>query len=450
MRVACIGGGTGGPLLRHLDEAARPLARGRRLRAQPRRRHLRLGRRPLRRGPRQPRRERPRLRRVDPRELRLLGRRRRRVQGRAHRLRRPRLLRHRPDEALLLLQARARELGVDLRFQNDIPESQIESSRRDYDLVVSSDGLNFRTRTLYADHFQPNVDIRKCKFVWLGTRQKFLDAFTFIFKETEKGWLWPRLPVRRRHRDLHRRMLGGDLERLRLRRHVPGSIDRHLRGDLRRRARRHHPHLQRQAHPRLGRISFPRVLCENWWYRTSSCMGDAAATAHFSIGSGTRLALDSGHRARHLPPQRAHPRRRVRAVPERPPPRRPPPPVGGAQLDGVVRGDRALLRPRPRAVHLLAPHPLPAHQPREPPPPRRGLARTAPSAGSSAAPDGGPNAAARRPMFAPFTLRGMSSRTASSSRRWPSTRPSTASPTDWHLVHLGERAKGGAGLVSPR
>ena len=91
---------------------------------------------------------------------------------------------------LMLLQARARELGVELRFQTSVSEKEIEQLARDHDIVVASDGLNSLTRNKYAEHFRPDVDVRRCKFVWLGTKQKFDDAFTFIFKETDKGWLW--------------------------------------------------------------------------------------------------------------------------------------------------------------------------------------------------------------------------------------------------------------------
>jgi anthraniloyl-CoA monooxygenase len=91
---------------------------------------------------------------------------------------------------LMLLQARARGLGVELRFETEVGEGDIESLAREHDLVVASDGLNSKVRTRYAEHFKPDVDVRRCKFVWLGTHQKFDDAFTFIFKETEAGWVW--------------------------------------------------------------------------------------------------------------------------------------------------------------------------------------------------------------------------------------------------------------------
>ena len=89
---------------------------------------------------------------------------------------------------LMLLQQRARELGVQLCFQTDIGSAG--DLAKSYDLVVAADGLNSRTRSEFAAHFKPAVDTRKNKFVWLGTHQKFDDAFTFIFEETEHGWIW--------------------------------------------------------------------------------------------------------------------------------------------------------------------------------------------------------------------------------------------------------------------
>jgi anthraniloyl-CoA monooxygenase len=90
---------------------------------------------------------------------------------------------------LILLQERARELGVDLRFETEFDERR--AYRKDYDLVVASTGSTRKTRaTIFADTFKPDIDMRACKFVWLGTHQKFDDAFTFIFEKTEHGWVW--------------------------------------------------------------------------------------------------------------------------------------------------------------------------------------------------------------------------------------------------------------------
>ena len=89
---------------------------------------------------------------------------------------------------LLLLQQRARELGVELRFETEVASAAPYMQR--YDLVVASDGLNSKARSEFAEVFKPDIDVRRCKFVWLGTCQKFDDAFTFIFEKTEQGWVW--------------------------------------------------------------------------------------------------------------------------------------------------------------------------------------------------------------------------------------------------------------------
>ncbi len=88
---------------------------------------------------------------------------------------------------LNILQDRCLELGVDLVFETDVTDDQAVAAQYNADLVIASDGLNSRIRTRYADTFRPDVELRNCRFVWLGTRQTF-DAFTFAFEQTEHGW----------------------------------------------------------------------------------------------------------------------------------------------------------------------------------------------------------------------------------------------------------------------
>ena len=107
---------------------------------------------------------------------------------------------------LLLLQERARELGVDLQFQS--PFASAEEHRHDYDVVVACDGINSLVRTEFADVFRPDIDTRLCKFIWLGTHQKFDGAFTFIFERARLD-VNPRLPVRRRYGDGDRGVRNG-------------------------------------------------------------------------------------------------------------------------------------------------------------------------------------------------------------------------------------------------
>ena len=88
---------------------------------------------------------------------------------------------------LNILQDRARELGIGLAFECEIDPDMEQF--QDCDLIIASDGLNSKIRKAYAEEFQPDIDMRKNKFVWLGTHKLF-DAFTFIFEKTEHGWIW--------------------------------------------------------------------------------------------------------------------------------------------------------------------------------------------------------------------------------------------------------------------
>ena len=87
---------------------------------------------------------------------------------------------------LNLLQDRARTLGVTLRFETEV--TGVEAFG-DADLIVASDGINSQTRNQHAPVFQPDIDVRPNRFIWLGTHKAF-DAFTFAFEQTEHGWIW--------------------------------------------------------------------------------------------------------------------------------------------------------------------------------------------------------------------------------------------------------------------
>jgi len=84
-----------------------------------------------------------------------------------------------------IFQRRATELGVDLRFETEVGDP--DDYAKNYDLVVGADGVHSVTRETHAAHYNARIDVRKCRFIWLGTRKK-LDAFTFAFKETPWGW----------------------------------------------------------------------------------------------------------------------------------------------------------------------------------------------------------------------------------------------------------------------
>src|SRR5262249_13524296 len=88
---------------------------------------------------------------------------------------------------LEILQNRARELGVEMRFETEVnPDSGV---LKDFDLVIASDGINSKFRTAFAADFKAEIETRRNHFIWYGTHQRFT-AFNFIFKKTEHGWIW--------------------------------------------------------------------------------------------------------------------------------------------------------------------------------------------------------------------------------------------------------------------
>ena len=194
---------------------------------------------------------------------------------------------------LNILQARCEQLGVELVFERDA-ESDLEFP--DADLIIASDGFNSRIRNRYPEVFQPDLVTRPNRYIWLGTN-KLYDAFTFDFRRTEHGWFQAHIYkfddrtstfiVETTEEAFEAYGLGkldqdGSIafcERL-----FAEVLDgaklmtnaRHLRGS--------------------AWLNFQRLICGRWSHFNGRShvvlMGDAAHTAHFAIGSGTKLALD--------------------------------------------------------------------------------------------------------------------------------------------------------------
>jgi 2-polyprenyl-6-methoxyphenol hydroxylase-like FAD-dependent oxidoreductase len=183
---------------------------------------------------------------------------------------------------------RAIDLGVRIQFEREVEDlSQLPAA----DLIVACDGVNSRLRRLHADQFETSLQAGRNKYIWLGTTKVF-DAFTFAFVETVAGWIW-----------FHAYGYGGDAstcivecspetwrglgfdtlgldESIAL---LERTFDRYLDG-----------------HPLIGQggdlartpwLSFREVTNGRWHHHNLVLMGDAAHTTHFTIGSGTRLAL---------------------------------------------------------------------------------------------------------------------------------------------------------------
>ena len=344
---------------------------------------------------------------------------------------------------LILLQQRARELGVDMRFETTFKTA--EEYRKEYDLVVGCDGLNSIVRSEYQDTFKPDIDVRKCKFIWLGTHQKFDDAFTFIFEKTEHGWMWAHvyqfddntatfivetLPETWDKWGFEQMTKEETVETCRK------IFEKHLGG---------HDLMSNAAHLRGSAvwIQFPRVICEKWYHENVVLMGDAAATGHFSIGSGSRLAFDSAIALAeylHSEPdmqsafERYQAERRVEVLRLQSAARN--------SLEWFEQVERYLdLDPTQFAYSLLTRSQRISHENlrlRDP----QWLASAEDWFQQQAGGQKG-----RRPMFAPFKLRGMELKNRIVVSPMAQYKAVDGCPTDWHLIHYAERAKGGAGMV---
>ena len=194
---------------------------------------------------------------------------------------------------LNILQARCEELGVKLVFETDV---QSDTQYPDADLVIASDGINSRIRNQYQHIFKPDIVVRPNRFIWLGTHKLF-DAFTFAFEKTEHGWFQAHIY---KFDDTTTTFIVECPEHVWLA-HGLDTADqaqsiafcekvfadtlggatlmtnaRHLRGS--------------------AWMNFQRVKCEQWSHFNGNShvvlMGDAVHTAHFAIGSGTKLAIE--------------------------------------------------------------------------------------------------------------------------------------------------------------
>jgi anthraniloyl-CoA monooxygenase len=186
---------------------------------------------------------------------------------------------------LRLLQERARSLGVAMRFRTEITD--IEALAGDADLVVAADGANSRVREIYGQSFKPEIDWRPNKFSWMGSTRP-LDAFNFFFRETEHGifiahcyqyevgrstWVMETDPETFKAAGLDR------LDEQQSARYLEQVFAAELEG---------HKLITNRSVWR----SFPTIRCERWTSANVVLIGDAKATAHFSIGSGTKLAME--------------------------------------------------------------------------------------------------------------------------------------------------------------
>ena len=335
---------------------------------------------------------------------------------------------------LQMLQDRARALGVEMRFETEIePDSD---ALKDFDLVIASDGINSKFRAAHADHFKAEIETRRNHFIWYGTHQRF-DAFNFIFKKTEHGWIWAHAYQFDKDTATFIVECGPEtfqefgfdrMSQEESSRVCEKLFAEHLGG---------HELMTNAAHLRGSAwLQFRRVLCHEWRHDKVVLLGDAAHTAHFSIGSGTKLALeDAIELARVLTDgepdalNRYYDTRQLEAL----------------KLQSAARNSTEWFEeverylpfdPMQFAYTLLTRSQRVSHE---------NLRLRDPQwlQGLETWFSGKPIA----PMFAPFKLRGMELKNRIVVSPMAMYSAVDGVPTDFHLVHYGARALGGAGLV---
>ncbi|MCT4371078.1 bifunctional salicylyl-CoA 5-hydroxylase/oxidoreductase [Yangia mangrovi] len=347
-------------------------------------------------------------------------------------------------QMLLLLQQRARELGVKLEFETDITPEKIEELKASNDLLVAADGLNSKTRSHYEDKFRPEIDMRRNHFVWLGTHQKFDDAFTFIFEKTEHGWIWA-----------HAYQFDDDtatfivecgpetyeafgFDKLSQQDSIAlceKIFAKHLGG---------HPLMTNANHIRGSAwIRFPRVTCESWFFDNIVLLGDASATAHFSIGSGSKLGMES---AISLAEELSRDKPLAEALQTYEDERK----LQVLRVTSAARNSTEWFEEVERYLGLDMMQLNYALLTRSQRISHENLRLRDPewlaSAESWFHAQAGSNSN-RRPMFAPFKLREMELKNRIVVSPMAQYKATGGMPNDWHFVHYAERAKGGAGLV---
>jgi anthraniloyl-CoA monooxygenase len=349
---------------------------------------------------------------------------------------------------LKILGRRARALGVDIKYQTEI--SPLDPVLRDADLVVVADGINSRVREAFAERFEPSVDLRPNFFSWMGSTRPF-DAFTFFFRETEHGifiahcyqyepqrstWITETDPETFKRAGLDK------LDEAQSARLVEEIFADELQG-------------HRLTTNRSMWRNFPTIRCRRWVVDNMVLIGDAKATAHFSIGSGTKLAMEDGIalyeafrasaagsslRGSDVSPALAHFEAQRRDEVEKTQH------SGDVSLVWFEHVDRFWdmdptrfafgLMTRSKAITydnlaLRAPGFVQDVD--------RAVAREAHTIGFPVE--------TAQPMFQPFRLRGLTLANRVVVSPMCQYSASDGLPGDWHLVHYGSRAIGGAGLM---
>ncbi|MFO0667899.1 MAG: bifunctional salicylyl-CoA 5-hydroxylase/oxidoreductase [Polyangiaceae bacterium] len=346
-----------------------------------------------------------------------------------------------------ILRARAEGLGIELyyrkelSFEGDSPLKPFEGS----DLIIAADGVNSLLRKRYASAFQPTVDVRRCKYIWLGVKKVF-DAFTFLYETCEAGTF--QVHAYRFDEDTSTFIVETDPETW-----TRAGLDRMPESDqLRFLERLFARYLD--GKPLLPNksswLQFGTLKCKTWSHDNMVLLGDSAHTAHFSIGSGTKLAMEdaialTGALERHsnlrIPEALVAYEQERRIIVEKT--------QAAAQdslsffentsrymhMDPLEFSFRLMTRSKRIGYENMAVRDA------------QYVERVTEDFTERAKAPKSRHGKAKPPMFTPFSLRGMqlANRVVVSPMCMYSA--VDGAPSDIHLVHLGSRAVGGAGLL---
>ncbi len=350
---------------------------------------------------------------------------------------------------LSILQKRATELGVELRFETPL-RAAVEELKSlglgDADLIIAADGINSVVRNQFASEFRPRLDVRSAKYIWLGTDYKF-DAFTFYFVQDQYG-------VFQAHcyrfdddtstfivecDELSWRAAGFD------RMNIAATIaacEKMFASWL-----KGHRLISNDTRNASPWTNFTLVRNEKWFYKNVALIGDAAHSAHFSIGSGTKLAMeDAIALAKCLAHEHDLPAALQKYQDERM--------TEALRLQNAARNSMewfenvkryVALEPQQFTYSLLTRSQRVSHENLRLRDGKylAGVERWFASKASAA------HESQRTipPMFTPFALRNMKLENRIIVSPMDMYCAVDGTPNDFHLVHLGSRAMGGAGLV---
>ena len=334
---------------------------------------------------------------------------------------------------LQILQERCAELGVRLHFKHEmeaLPQA---------DLVVAADGINSRVRTAHEDVFQPSIEPGKARFIWLGTTRRF-EAFTFIIREAAGGLF--QVHAYPFDQSTSTFIVETDPETWRRAGLDAASIDESV------------AYLEQLFAPELqghrlltnnsAWISFRTISCKQWWHGNLVLIGDAAHTAHFSIGSGTKLAMEDAIALAEA--LRAHPGDIPAALTAYHAARW----LEVAKLQRAARVSQAwfediaryrTMAPEQLVLSMMTRSKRVTHENLRVRDPHYIAAVDTWFRGTVDAPHPTP------PMFTGFRLRDLRLRNRVVVSPMCQYSAQDGLANDWHLVHLGARAAGGAGLV---